>query len=372
MDKTKKIVFGITSLTFGGAERVLVDIANKLCSKYDITIFTIYGNGELEKELSPKIKLEHLCSKAYKELTIEERRLVSLKLLIFGERLYKTYFNWKYDVEIAFLEGPITRLFACYGNKKKKIAWIHNDISKVYGEGFKAKLKKWLDRSNYKRFDKLVFVSEDNKKIFEKFYKIRTKKEVIYNYIDDKKVKEKAEEPLDIKFDENNFNIVTVARLTHQKAIDRYINVHQKLIEKGYKNKIYIVGDGPEKENLQNLIKENKVEDSFILLGEKSNPYPYIKAGDLFCLPSKFEGYPMVVLEAKILNKYIAITDTAAREGVVNYKKSKILENSEDGIYNGLAELINIKEEIKDLEKKNSYYNNYGIIEQIEKLIEKK
>lgn len=64
----KKVLFGITSLTLGGAERVLVDIANKLCNKYDITIFTIYSGGELEKQLSDKIKLKSLYHKQYSEL----------------------------------------------------------------------------------------------------------------------------------------------------------------------------------------------------------------------------------------------------------------------------------------------------------------
>ena len=64
----KKILFGITSLTLGGAERVLVDIANKLCNEYDITIFTIYSGGELEKQLSSKVKLKTLYNKQYSEL----------------------------------------------------------------------------------------------------------------------------------------------------------------------------------------------------------------------------------------------------------------------------------------------------------------
>lgn len=64
----KKILFGITSLTLGGAERVLVDIANKLCNKYDITIFTIYSGGELEKQLSNKVKLKCLYNKQYSKL----------------------------------------------------------------------------------------------------------------------------------------------------------------------------------------------------------------------------------------------------------------------------------------------------------------
>ena len=64
----KKILFGITSLTLGGAERVLVDIVNKLCNKYEITIFTIYAGGELEKQLLPQVKLKSLYDKRYDEL----------------------------------------------------------------------------------------------------------------------------------------------------------------------------------------------------------------------------------------------------------------------------------------------------------------
>ena len=64
----KKLLFGITSLTLGGAERVLVDIANKLCNKYDITIFTIYSGGELEKQLSKKVKLKSLYNMQYNDL----------------------------------------------------------------------------------------------------------------------------------------------------------------------------------------------------------------------------------------------------------------------------------------------------------------
>ena len=62
----KKLLFGITSLTLGGAERVLVDLANKLCNKYEITIFTIYSNGELEKQLSKKVKMRTLYNVQYK------------------------------------------------------------------------------------------------------------------------------------------------------------------------------------------------------------------------------------------------------------------------------------------------------------------
>ena len=78
----KKIIFGITSLTLGGAERVLVDLANKMSERFDITIFMLYSNGELETELNKKIKLKTLYSKKYTELTFLEKILASLKVLI--------------------------------------------------------------------------------------------------------------------------------------------------------------------------------------------------------------------------------------------------------------------------------------------------
>ena len=166
------------------------------------------------------------------------------------------------------------------------------------------------------------------------------KKDVIYNYIDKDAVIKKANENIDVDFEPNAINFVTVARLVPQKAIDRLIKVHAKLINSGFKHNFYVIGDGPEKYNLQNEIKENNVETTFHLLGKKENPYPYIKQSDYFCLLSNFEGYGMVLEEAKILGKKIIITDTAAREAVEKYKNSVILENEEEKIYEGLKEII--------------------------------
>ncbi len=364
----KKIVFGITGLTLGGAERTLVDIANRLCYRYDVTIFCIYSGGELEKELSSKIKLIHLCKKSYKDLTDVEKMYMSLKVLFSKKYLYKTYIYKKFDKEIAFLEGPITRLFASYGKKSKKIAWIHNDITKVFGNSFKAKIKMFIDKKIYRKFGKLVFVSEDNLKKFNKKYKIKNNKQVIYNYIEKDEVLKKASRKVDCEFPKDTINFVTVARLVEQKAIDRLIKIHSKLVKNGYKHNFYVIGDGPKRKELENLIKIEDVKDTFKLLGKKENPYPYIKNADYFCLLTYFEGYPMVLEEAKILDKYILITDTAARETVQNYSNSQIFENTKEGIYKGLEQIIK-KGVVKDT-KPSKQYDNRGIIEQIIKLIE--
>ena len=368
----KKIIFGITSLTLGGAERVLVDLANELSKKneYEITIFTIYGKGELEKQISPKVKLKTIYTKPYNQLSKIQRKIIEpLRILLTKNKIYKKYIKNKYDKEIAFLEGPITRIFACGKEKNKKIAWIHNDISQVFGTGIKAKIKRKIDQKQYKKFSKLIFVSQSNLESFKETYRNnKAEKQVIYNYINSEIVLKKAQEPFEDQFNLQNINLVTVARLVPQKALERLIKVHSTLIKDGIKHNIHIIGDGPEREKLEKLIKSNNCGDTLKLLGAKENPYPYMKEADYFCLLSYFEGYPMVVEEAKILNKEILITETAAKEVIKNYSKGKIFENTEEGIYNGIKTVIQNKKLKENDMQELKEYNNKNIIEQVENL----
>ena len=365
----KKILFGITSLTLGGAERVLVDLANELSKDYEIVIWTLYGNGQLEKQLKKEVKVKHYVEKSYEQISKFKRLTMPLRVLFLKKHIYNNSIKDNYDVEIAFLEGPITRLISSKNKKVKKIAWVHNDISKVFGNSLKAKLKKIIDEKVYSKYEKIIFVSKDNLKEFEKTYtKIKNEKQVIYNYLDSNLIIEKAKEEIE-ELDKNTINFVTVARLVEQKAIDRLIKVHSDLINKGLVHNFYVIGDGPQKENLQNLIKENNVEETFHLCGKKENPYPYIRQADYFCLFSHFEGYGMVLDEAKILNKKILITDTAAREAVKNYSKAKIVSNNQNAIYEVLENILESKKDEFD-NNTDTKYENTQIIEQIKQLIE--
>ncbi len=387
-----KICFGITKLGIGGAERVLVDVANELASEYDITIFTIYGGGELEKELDSKIKKISI----FKEE--KNNRIIPIYILFCGKYIYNKYLRGYFDVDIAFLEGPITRIFSYKGNKRK-IAWVHNDISKVFGKNKEAKLKKKIDKWFYKKYEKIIFVSEQNKKAFENVYGDVSKRKIIYNYINKERVLKLAEENLDnneldrnlntkkkitqdvYKLDNKKIdeimkkdydyekNFVVVSRLVKQKAIDRLIRVHKRLINEGLKHKIYVIGDGEEMKSLQALLKRLEVQDTFIFLGKKENPYPYIKKADFFAFLSYFEGYGMVLEEAKILNKSILVTNTAALEAVKDYDKKLVIENNEDSIFESMKKVI--LGEFKFLEKKsnNNNYNNYYLLEQIKQIL---
>lgn len=364
----KKIVFGITSLGFGGAERVLVDICNKLVKKYDITILTLYPNGEFNKQLNEKIRLLSVFDKEYNKLSKISKIRISMKMLSknWRNKIYNKFIKDKYDVVVAFLEGPMTWILSC-DEKVKKIVWVHNDIESVFGTGKKAQLKQKLNDECYKKYDEIVFVSKDNLNKFENYFKDnKVSKRVIYNYLDCEVVLKKADEDIFKEINDDCVSFVQVSRLVEQKAVMRLLQVHDKLIKDGYKHRIYIVGDGDLRDEIQNKINELSVNDTFILLGKKINPYPYIKKGDYFMLTSYYEGYPLVLLEAKALNKFILLTDSAARETLTNYNNKLIVENSEQGIYDGIKKICNNEIKIKK-DKDNS---NEEILKEIIDLIE--
>ncbi|MBQ9181620.1 MAG: glycosyltransferase [Bacilli bacterium] len=364
----KKLVFGITSLQLGGAERVLVDLVNVLSKKYDVTIFTLYGKGEFINQLNPNVSLISMHKNSYNKLPFYKKICMSIKMIFpfFRKQIYNKYINNKYDVVISFLEGPITWIFS-HSLNDLKIAWVHNDIVDTFGTGLKARRKKKLNEKCYTKYDKIIFVSHDNLEKFKNtFINNTVEKRIIYNYLNVDSIVKKSNEfiPTEIKHDKISF--LQVSRLVEQKGLDRLLEVHKKLIDEKKIHYIYIIGEGPLHKSLSDKIKQWKLEDTFILLGKKENPYPYIKNIDNFILTSRFEGYGMVVVEAKILNKAIMITDTAAREALDNYENGIIVSNDFDGIYNGLNSFIN-----GNINKNlNVKFDNYSIINDIIDLIE--
>jgi hypothetical protein len=357
----KKVVFGITSLDCGGAERVLVDLCNKLIDTYDITIFTFYTDGIFERELDSKIKRVSIYNTSRNKLSDDEKKRLSLRLITHNGRkkIYDEYIRDKYDVEISFLEGPMTWVLGTKSNTYK-IAWVHSDINKLYDNGIKDSFKNILNSNAYNNYNKIILVSNNSLNNFnKKFPHNKVSKEVIYNYADKDRIIHSSKLNYLIKKDLPTFCVV--ARLNKIKALDRLIQVHTKLL-KEYKHRIYVVGNGPEYEKLSLLIKQNNIADTFILLGEKDNPYPYIRECDYFMLPSYSEGYGMVLIEAEILSKPVLITDTGAKEAVKDYTDKIIVPNNADGIYNGMIKMMSMKHS-------NGVYNNNNIIKEVIKVI---
>ena len=290
--KKKKIIFGITSLSIGGAERVLVDIVKELQSVYDITVFTIYGNGEFEKELKgTNVKLKTIFKNQRENYGVIAKKVITLIYRMFSNIIYELHVKNIYDIEVAFLEGPITRLFANTSNANK-IAWVHTNMSLYYETTRYSNQKKKIDEKIYNKYNDIIFVSKDSKDNFIKtFPNNKIRKRVIYNFVDQRRIERKSRELEPYGIEPNIPSIVVVARLTKAKGLDRLIEVHRRLIKDRIIHNIYIIGDGEERKTLEEKIKEYGLKKSFILLGKRENPYPYILKVKYFGLFSYAEGY---------------------------------------------------------------------------------
>lgn len=360
-----KILIHIPQLIYGGAEKVLVNFANYLAAHgNEVEVLETYEKGLLKHQFDRGVSFNAICSndytnRYYASLTDIKKEKNPAKLIVkvlklcfskivgyrrFAEKLAaKHYKNKEYDVAINYLEIEDPKFVLDKINADKYIQWIHTDAAKL-SEG---KLDIFLE--NYERMDWIVCVAETAKQAMSELYPNLNKKlKVLYNFFDVNSIVSRAEE--EKVFCDDSLSILSIGRMVEeQKAYLRALRVINKLILDGYKFKWYIMGDGVDRKAVENEIKKAKLEDVVILLGQKDNPYPYIKNCSLFFLPSLCEGFPTVTMEAKILKKPVLSTEVSGiREQIVSGKQGLIVDNSENGIYEGLKyildnpELLNI------------------------------
>lgn len=363
----KKIVFAITNLEGGGAEKVLVDILNNLDkNSFDITILLLKRKGVYINAINNNIKIQHLFPNN-KYLAALHYRF----LKYFPKLYYKIFINEEFDVEVAFLEGIVTKLIASSNNKKsKKIAWVHIDLIKEHWTkkdyfGIKD------ENEYYNKFNDIIFVSNDCQSSFNSMFKLENiKQKVIYNPIIIDNIVNKSNE---FEVNYNKFTIVSVGRLHKQKAFDRLIKAHAT-VKKIFPHNLLIIGEGPERKKLELLIKSMEVEDSVELKGFIKNPYPFIKAANLYISSSISEGHPLVILEAIALEKAIIATNiTGAREILQYGEYGYLCENSQEGLENALSDVLFNLEKINDLEKQSKirkqYFDYKATIKEIENVL---
>lgn len=366
--KKKEVLFVIDSLVVGGVSKVLINLLAEIdYSKYKIDLLVLNYHGDMISNIPKEVniikgtKRFDVIDYSFKQL-IKERRFVkaikkiyfsfiiktgSVKLLIKNER--KKILHKRYDNEISYNDGFCT-LFCAFGDSLNKINWNHVDISVVNAS---RKYKQTMIKA-LKLIDTNVSVSKEAAVSFKKYYDLNKEPKVILNVIDEGRIIEKSKETIsNIMFDDEYINILSVGRLDYQKAYDRYIGIHKKLIDDGFKFKVYIIGDGCQRDLLQNKIKEYNIEDSLILLGKKQNPYPYFLNVDFSLLVSRYEGMPTVVSESLVLGCPVVSTNVAGIDYLLdNGKYGIIIKNNEDGIYNGLKNVL-LKKDLLNTYKKN-------------------
>ena len=289
----KKICFIVPNLGGGGAEKVALHLLNNLnLNKFNLSVIIIYKDkGEYFTDLRKEVK----------RIFLEKEKV---RYFIFS--LYKTLKKEKPDIVIDFSFESMILTGVFIIPFFKNIYFVGRQMNILGIQKFNF-LKRWLLKMAYKNFDKIITQSRDMTEDLLKNISISKEKiEEINNATDIDKIEELSNENIEIEFDKNSKNLLCVGRLAPQKGFDLIINT-MLLLDKNIK--LYIIGNGKEKENLVNLIKKLNLEDHVFLLGKKSNPYIYMKNADLFILSSRYEGFPNVLLEAGACGLYSICND---------------------------------------------------------------
>jgi len=335
----KKILFLIHDLGYGGAEKVLVNLANNLDkTKFDISIQTLFDVGVNRDYINSDVHYIPGWKKMF-------RGNVTLMRLFSPEKLRRWVVKGDYDIVVSFLEGPCARIASAY--EGKKIAWIH--IEHLSLAALTHSFRNYNEmKSCYERFDKIISVAKTVEKNFTELSKVENTFEVLYNVNESDLIIKQANEEQDIiqKCDDC-FNIISVGRLIiNHKGFDRLISIHKKLLENGINNRVYILGEGEDKNALLEQINTLDVADTCFLLGFDKNPYKYIKSSDLFVCSSRKEGFSTAVTEALILGVPVVSTEVSGAKELLGASNDYgiVCDNDENALYEAVYRILSNRE----------------------------
>lgn len=394
--KKKKILITTFDMAIGGVERSLIGLLNTIdYSKYDVDLMLFKHEGEflflLPKlpNLLKEVKQYTTFRKSIKQIlqeghiTIGVARAVGRILGDVHGRYVKSeevgYFviqyGWRitlpfipkleeeYDVAISFLWPHYF-----VGDKvraKRKIGWIHTDYSNI-------NLNANMEYKMWSKMDNIVAVSEGCRDSFLSILpNVNKDVEIIENILSPEFVREQADREdvmKELQMKPGKIKLVTVGRLSYAKGIDVAMHALRKLLDEGYDMEWYVVGYGALEAELRKLLAELNLEKYFFLLGKKTNPYPYIKACDIYVQPSRYEGKAVTVREAQIIGKPVLITNfSTAKSQVQDGSDGLITEMGINGIVNGIKRLIEDKE-LREALVENTLKGEYGNRNEINKL----
>ena len=364
----KKILFLIHALNPAGAQRILVELVNNMdFEKFDITVQTIYDTGELRYELDPRIHYKTIAKLKNNKSDILRKYLY--RRILWPKYIYEKFISDTYDYEVAFLEGEPTKLIAVPSKTPvKKIAWVHTSLLHNFSS---QKLYKSISdyKHAYEIFDKIICVSKSAENDFIKRFGFFNNINVKYNPLNDALIEEKSRKPIEeyTTPKQHFLNMVAVGNMRPEKRYDRLLKACKLLKNYTVNFCLTIIGNGSEFEFITELQKKLDVSDCVQILGEKSNPYPYMKNADILVSSSDVEGYSTVAVEACLLGTPVLATDNDGMKEVLNNGEWGILApKSEEGLYKAMKKLIEDPSKLHMYkEKLKEYKNNFSFKKRI-------
>ncbi|WP_226645672.1 glycosyltransferase [Mesobacillus subterraneus] len=391
----KKVLIASFDLAIGGVERSLIGLLNSIdYQKYDVDLMLFKHEGEFFSLLpeGPNLLPENPAYSTFRKSISQiirdgrypiavSRLLAKYKSSIKGKMMkveepgYLTIqYGWEltrpflpelskeYDLAIGFLWPH-----HFVGEKvkaKRKVGWIHTDYSNIF-------IDKKMEKKMWGNLDQIVAVSEECSHTFlNQFPHLKEKTMVIENILSPGFVRQQSEiqSAQEIKKEPGKTIIMSVGRLSHAKGFDNAIRACRQLVDKGYDIAWYVIGYGSLENELRKLLTELGLENHFFLLGKKMNPYPYMKACDIYVQPSRYEGKAVTIREAQILGKPVVITNfPTAKSQVNNRVDGFITPMGADGIAEGLQELLD-NPILRDELIKNTKSMDYGNENEVQKI----
>lgn len=333
----KKVLFLIHDLGQGGAEKVLVNLVNNIdYSKFEVTVMTLFDCGENRQFLESNVKYKTWCKKMFPGNS-------HLMKLLSPEKLHSLIIKEHYDIEVAYLEGPCARVISgCKDMATKLVSWIH--IEQHTAEKAAASFRNIKEATKYyNKFNKIVCVSKTVATDFQKALYITAPTEVLYNTNESEKIISNSREVVEnVNFFKDEIKLVGIGKLLKSKGFDRILKITNRLIKEGYKIHTYILGEGPERENLQKYINENNLHNQVSLLGYQLNPYKYVAKCDLFVCASHAEGFSTAATEALILGVPVCTVEVSGMKEMLgeNNEYGIVVKNDDEALYQGIKKLL--------------------------------
>lgn len=356
MAEKKQLLFVCYGLGIGGIEKCLVNLLNVLPEeKYDVDLMLMSPQYAMQPQIRRKVHIYNEFDYIlYSGGAMDELRRRGgilrnwTKLLPYvcfryldqhggtGYKLYKKLPK-AYDIAVCYSQNGYTPYYVIDKVRaKKKVLWYHNGAYEA-GEAEQKKHRKY-----FPQFDSIVAVSQDCAAVLkEKIPYVKEKILVLRNICDRESILKSAEEFVPEGFEEEKLHIVTVGRLTREKGALLAVEACAQLREKGHSVCWHWVGDGDHAQEIRERIRQLGLESCFQLEGNQNNPYPYLKAADLYVQPSFYEAYSTTVTEAKILGKPMVVTDVGGmRDQLKDGKNAFIVPVDAGAIGDGAACLL--------------------------------
>ena len=265
-----------------------------------------------------------------------------------------------YDLAISFLTPHyfVTEKVTA----KQKIAWVHTDYSNIQVDK-ESQLLMWAP------YDRIISVSEKVSEGFRNvFPELAEKMLVIQNILPEEYIRERSGRVNTDLDQQNGIRLLSIGRFSYAKNFDNVPDICRRLVDQGLPVMWYLIGYGGDEALIRQRIEEAKMQEHVIVLGKKENPYPFIKACDIYVQPSRYEGKCVAVREAQMLHKPVIITDyaTSASQLTDGYD-GIVVPMDNEGCARGIAAVIRDSELQRQLSE-NTMNENYSNREEIQKL----